>query len=328
MQHLRRPRPRGPWRLMAWAYTLALTLGLGACDTVRVLNASGDVGLLMDGARSGNAVNDTACVADHQGLFDFDVANLELATGVDQWNLAIGFGSDRAPTYLDTPWTSGDDTFVMTMNSPVEVDLTMWIVQGPYADQQLHAAAHVAYLSAVWQAERSGLVVRSVTYVDATSDPDITPAILDSTGGDSRNWDDFSTLIGLDATRINVYWIHTVEGSTTTGWSDFGGRIVMGQDTNDDLLVHEVGHAMNLQHPGLLDPEFGNTNIMFPASVVREFITEGQSFRAHFDLGSAANDIFGANPSEPKTNCPGLLGSSLCPDLNRRLWADGALPAN
>jgi hypothetical protein len=317
-------RRRG-WRLAA---LLALAALAGGCDTIRVVNAAGDVGLLVDGARSGVVVDDQACVASRSGSFDFDLANLEPATGVDQWNLAIGFGADHAPTYLDTPWTAATETFAMTLNAPVPVSLTIWIVQGPYADQQLHAAAAVAYLSGVWQAERAGLVIDTVTYVDATADPDITPALLDSTGGDARNWDDFSTLIGEDTARLNVYWIRTVENSTTTGWSDFNRRIVMGEATNDDLLVHEVGHAMNLVHPGTFDPEFGSTNVMFPWSVVREFLTEGQTFRAHFDVGSAANDVFGANPAEPKTNCNGLVGSSLCPALNRRLWADGDKPAN
>jgi hypothetical protein len=306
---------------------LAAMLLCAGCDTVQVVNSAGDAGILVDGKRNA-AVSDEGYVVHHVGSVDIDVGYLEAATGTDEQNLVIGFGSTHAPTYLDTPWTTASEQFALSLNEPVEVSITMWIVQGPLHYQLTHAAEAVAYMEAVWEAERAGLVIGTVEYRDATTDPDITAAILDSTGGDNRNWDDFSTLIGVDADRINVYWINTVEGSSTTGWSDFGNRIVMGFLTNDDLLVHEVGHGMNLHHPGLLNANFDNTNVMDPSSVTREFLTEGQTFRMHFDNGSAANDVFGANPAEPKTNCDPKLGNSVCPLLERRLWDDGAFTAN
>lgn len=306
---------------------LSSMLLCAGCDTIQVVNSSGDAGILVDGKRN-VAVSDEGYVVNHVGSVDIDVGYLEKATGVDEQNLVIGFGTAHAPTYLDTPWTTAAEQFSLTLNDPVEVSITMWIVQGPLHYQLTHAADAVAYLEAVWEAERSGLIIGAVDYRDATTDPDITAAILDSTGGDSRNWDDFSTLIGYDANRINVYWINTVDGSYTTGWSDSGNRIVMGAATFEDLLVHEIGHAMNLKHPGLLDPDFDNTNVMDPSSVVREFLTEGQTFRMHFDNGSAANDVFGAYPTEPKTNCDKDLGNSVCPVLERRLWDDGTFTAN
>jgi Peptidase M66 len=311
---------------LATSVVAAAVLGAG-CDTVQVVNSAGDAGILVDGKRNA-AVSDEGYVVNHVGPVDIDVGYLESATGPDEQNLVIGFGSEYAPTYLDTPWTTATEQFALTLNEPVEVSITMWIVQGPLHYQLTHAADAVAYLEAVWSAERAGLVIGTVDYRDATTDPDITASILDSTGGDNRNWQEFSDNIGEDTDRIDVYWINTVEGSYTTGWSDSGNRIVMGAATFEDLLVHEVGHAMNLKHPGLFNPDFDNTNVMDQSSVVREFLTEGQSFRMHFDSGSAANDVFGANPAEPKTDCDELDGNSVCPVLERRLWDDGAFLAN
>jgi hypothetical protein len=131
--------------------------------------------------------------------------------------------------------------------------------------------------------------------------------------------------------RGAIYWINTVEGSTTTGWSDFGARIVMGKNTGDELLVHELGHALSLRHPadcGGSTAEFDPTNVMWPCSNSRQFFSEGQIFRGHFNTDSSINVLYNARPGEPTAGCQNGAQSEECPALNRRLWADGGFPAN
>ena len=308
----------------------ACCLYLSACDHIQVLNAQGDTGILIDGERTA-PINDEGFVGSGNGSLDFEVGYIELATAPGDNNWVIGFGAGLAPTYLNTPWTTSEDRFDMTMAEPIDISLTIWIMQGPYMDQLLHAADAIAMTDAIWQAERAGFRIATVVFNDATADPDSTFWMLNSISL-TRNWNDYSTLIGSDSGRINIYWINTVGLSQTTGLSDFGSRILMGKNTGDELLAHEIGHAFNLQHPSPCrtpNVNFDATNVMWPCSNTRAFLSEGQIFRAHFDAASATNNVYAARPAtQPTTNCPSLVGNNVCPILERRLWADGAFPAN
>ena len=131
---------------------------LFGCDQVRVNNAAGDVGILTDGKRN-DPINDAGYVRNGSGDLDFDVGYVEPATTAGYFNWTIGFGTDLAPTHIDTPWTTGNDVFDMTLGSPIAVPLSIWIMQGPYDEQMLHAAEAVATTAAIWEAERAGLEI-------------------------------------------------------------------------------------------------------------------------------------------------------------------------
>lgn len=303
---------------------------LSACDTVRVANSFSTVGLLVDGAGGGSVVNDRRRTRDGDGTVNVNVGRLSSASAPAR-NEAIAFGFNRAPARADMGWTSRRDTFDMTLGDSINIGITVWIVQGPFGAQRDHAFLSCLQTLSIWYWERTGFLLNNCTMRDATRDPDITNAILNSVGGDNRNWNDFSNLIGFDAGRINVYWINTVEGATTTGWSDFGGRIVMGRDTGLELLVHEIGHGFNLFHPigcGGATADFDATNIMAPCSNTREFATEGQIFRMHFNPNSSVNALYAARPGEPTENCANAGETAACPALERRLWDDGAFLKN
>jgi hypothetical protein len=76
---------------LATSVVAAAVLGAG-CDTVQVVNSAGDAGILVDGKRNA-AVSDEGYVVNHVGPVDIDVGYLESATGPDEQNLVIGFGS-------------------------------------------------------------------------------------------------------------------------------------------------------------------------------------------------------------------------------------------
>ena len=316
-----------------YRYNLFLLVGTlilsGCADVLRVDNSNGDVGVLVDG-QSNAAVNDLGRAGNGNGQILFDVGSLQSATSPNR-NEAISFGNRRAPQRAAMPWTNTDDDFTMSLGDEISVPVTVWIVQGPFADQRSHAVDACIQTAAIWSAERMGIRFGEFEIRNATSDPDIDDAILNSVGGDSRNWDDFSNDIGFINGRINVYWINTVEGATTTGWSDFGGRIVMGRNTGDELLVHELGHGVSLRHPascGGSTTNFNNTNVMWSCSSTRQFLTEGQVFRAHFNDTSSINNRYNARPGQSTESCQSATNTAICPSLQRRLWDDGTYLAN
>jgi hypothetical protein len=312
------------------ALLLFATLLLAGCDTLRLRNAAGDAGILVDGTRAGTVVNDRSFLGSASGDVEILLGSMTGAAPPGR-NEVVAFGALRRPMRVSTPWTDGHDAFALALADPVDVALTIWIVQGPFAAQRDHAAEACIRTGEIWETERAGMRIGECRIIDATADPDITGAILNSVGGDARNWDDFSARIGFEAGRVNVYWINTVEGATTWGWSDFGARIVMGRDTGVELLAHELGHALSLQHPagcGAAHSDFDATNVMWPCSDVRAYLTEGQTFRAHFNASSAVNAIYGARPSEPTVACWSNGQTPECPGLERRLWSDGSFPAN
>lgn len=308
---------------------LATTLAISGCDRVTVNNSGGEVGLLVDGQSGPTVINDFRVSLDDAGIAQFRVGNYTAATPPAR-NEVIGFGEGRAPTRLTTQWTPGEDSFNFGLEQPIDIDLTFWIVQGPVGTATFRINDGLTLADQIWEEERTGLAVGNVQIIDATNDPDITDAILNSVGGNNRNWDDFSDDIGLTAGMINIYYINTVEGAPNMGWSDFGARIVMAFETWGDLLAHEIGHALWLAHPedGGLGAQFGSQNLMTSSPTSRKYLTEGQTFRAHFYPDSAINAVYGARPGQPTALCDFYAGTPDCPDLVRRLWDDGNFAPN
>jgi hypothetical protein len=67
---------------------------------------------------------------------------------------------------------------------------------------------------------------------------------------------------------------------------------------------------------------------MHSASNVRQFLTEGQIFRAHLRTTSAINQVYALRPGLPTRDCDRDTMTLTCPSIAKRLWADGVLPAN
>ena len=93
-------------------------------------------------------------------------------------------------------------------------------------------------------------------------------------------------------------------------------------------MSHEMGHNLALTHIDDLTASFNVTNVMHSASNSRQFLTEGQLFRAHLQPGSAINAIYGVRPGQVTRACARDTNSRTCPGIQKRLWADGTFPAN
>jgi hypothetical protein len=67
---------------------------------------------------------------------------------------------------------------------------------------------------------------------------------------------------------------------------------------------------------------------MHSQSSGRQYLTEGQIFRAHLRTNSAINQLFGLRPGLPTRDCDRDTPTLNCPVIRKRLWADGALLPN
>lgn len=308
----------------SWVVVATVVLAfVTGCDAIRIHNGSDNVvGLLVD-AQGPNGV-----------LNDHSVASTKISIGFANYtaspdsNEVVGFTTDRPPQYLATPWTSRRDTFDLVFQPLLRIPVTVWIVKGPFDQQRLHAIEACIRTSAILRAERMGVEFGPFEVRDATADPEA-PAHFALPNGDAGDsvWQPLREDIGFISGRLNIYWVDTVEGRTGSGWSNFGAQIVMGRNTGDELLSHEIGHAFSLRHTNG-NANFDVTNIMASASNSRQYVTEGQLFRSHLNQTSVLNALYNARPGEITRACSHGDSGPLCPAIQKRIWADGIFPAN
>lgn len=310
--------------LVTGLLVIAGAVTVGCADKVRVFDrpAGQEWGALVDGTKGGTAVNDERNIDSDQtrsvGNFTSGGASNEEVTAF----------TNRRPVKLveSVGWTSAaTDVADVTFSPEISVAVKVWIVRGPFNTQRDLAIDHCVTTSSIWQDERMGVRFSTFEIADATGDPDAS-SYFDF---DCSMRTGIENDIGQTAGRINVYWVDTVDGGTGRGQAcAFGSDFVaMGRTANDELLVHEFGHNLDLRH---VDGQatFDNTNIMDSSSSTRAFITEGQLFRAHLNGNSALNGVYNARAGEPTRTCAHNADNNDCPVLNTRLWADGAFPAN
>jgi hypothetical protein len=307
---------------------LLAVLLLGAdCDTDIVVigdsKAGEELGVLVDGIdESGAVVNDATYVVP-VGLIG--VGNLTSnATGDGE---VASFSNRRAVAFENDAGFTSSNSDVVTVNHAAEIAIpvTVWIVKGPFNTQKTKAIDACITTSGIWNAERMGVRFSSFTVKNATGDSDAS-SYFDF---DCSMQAGLQSDIGEDAGRINIYYLEKVDGGTGRGnVCTIGGDFVaMAQSTGDELLSHELGHDYSLLHIDTL-ASFDQTNIMHSASNTRAFVTEGQLFRAHLRTNSALNSLYAARPGLPTRNCAQGTANNDCPNINKRIWADGTFPAN
>ncbi len=301
---------------------VACLFGLSACDdTITVNNSQSgeEIGLLVDGNSSGGFINDGT----YSGVGPvFSVGDKTSGSPGE----AILFSNFRPVAIEENiSWTDNDDDVTIDFQNEINIPVTVWIVKGPFSTSQTNAINMCITTSSIWDSERMGVSFSQFQIIDATSDPD------------ASTYHDFDCSmksgiesdIGKTAGRINIYVVETVDGGAARGnvcqiGSDF---VAIATAAGTELLSHELGHNFGLLH---IDGQatFDQTNILHSASNTREFITEGQLFRAHFLGTSAINDTYNARPGQPTRTCGHNQADNSCPTLNKRIWADGTFPAN
>jgi hypothetical protein len=309
------------YKLIALTLIIPYFLFTSCDDTVTINNAQSgqEIGILADGNSSSGFVNDKTLSGP---LNLFSVGKMTPGAGGE----VIAFSNFRPPAInINIPWTNGNDGITMSFANQITIPVTVWIVNGPFNTSRQNAINMCINTSAIWNSERMGVDFNPFQIIDATTDPQ------------AANYLDFTCTmqagiqndIGRTAGRINIYVVRTVDGGAGRGQacqigSDF---VAIASTACTELLSHEIGHDFNLTHVDGL-ATFDQTNIMHSASNTRQFITEGQLFRAHLSTNSAINDTYNARPGLPIRDCaPGTTNNS-CPALNKRIWADGSFPAN
>jgi len=185
----------------------------GCADELHVVNGSEDeVGVLVDGQDGGGAFSDRGFLTNAAVL---GVGNLDVSPDSNE---AVGFTTHRPPYYAATAWTDGADDFDIDFKPKISVPVTVWIVKGPFAQQRQHAIDACIQTSAIWNAERMGIGFSTFQVIDATGDPEASAHFAFPNGdlGDVV-WQPLRDDIGFTAGRLNIYWVDTVNGSTTTG---------------------------------------------------------------------------------------------------------------
>jgi hypothetical protein len=204
--------------------------------------------------------------------------------------------------------------------------------------------------SQIWLDERQGIRFSTYAIIDATKksyDPDSpTKDFPKNCGLANRITQD----VGFIPGAVNIYYVNAVDGNPENGATCFANSvfvIAMGIRSSDDLLVHELGHTLlgdGSIHTDCLstapypecpplpadtpNPVFDRTNVMhsFSAPITRKGLTEGQTFRAIINEGSAINNLYNARPG--LITAPHFCGNNTrttdfdCPPVQKRIWED------
>ena len=308
--------------------SLVFVVLLNQSDHVILSNTSGsENGILVSGQTGGMAVSflrfPTSATA------DFDIGRFQASPGD---NLVAAFTESRPPAVRNpTTWTIFANTVNLPFSAQILIPVTVWIV-----DLMNVTTAQAGNLcvdtAAFWSAERMG-VGFSACNVQRAPDPRTASGFL---AFDCAKKANIQRRIGKTPNRINIYIVNAVEinGADGTGKgtaclssaapNDF---VAIGRTARPDLLAHELGHTFELVHIDR-QTDFNDANVMHSDSAIREFFSEGQLFRAHVSQNSSLNAVYSARPGQPAYTCPSLTPGTGCPPLEKRIWADGALPPN
>jgi hypothetical protein len=269
------------------------------------------VGVLVDGSSPTGPWDDRPRAG--RGSFVAFPLELEALSPFDE---VVAFGLDRAPVIVSTPWTPGADHFTARLSPATNVPVTVWIVAGPFAQELADAAGALTGAMAALRSERTGIGLSPVEFRDATAH---------SGQLTFTNFYDLVREVGRASGRVNVYWLGLVDGGTGNGLA-IPGYVAVGHDTGAPVLAHEFGHEFSLEHVG--PPYFDADSLMQPF-IGNVHLSEGQVFRMQFDPGSLVNG-FGSpiSAGKPTRTCLSAQHDALCPALHKRIWRDGAMPAN
>jgi hypothetical protein len=271
-------------------------------------------GLLVDGTTFAGSFDDRV----HSGVVDaVELGNL---IGVGRREL-IAITRGRALELIeDVPWTDAvGDVVEVALPEEIHIPVTVWIVEGEYEKAEADVFEELVDTDLLWQDERVGLRLGCIEIVDATAIEDVES----HADFDCIERAAFQEAVGRRPGRVNVYWVESVEddpgaGETCGLGTDF---IALGALSGGSwVLAHEFGHTFGWEHTD--ETGVGPGNVMRQGSGRGPFVTEGQTFRAHVDSGSAINSVYGARPGRPQRWCPHDVSSPACPSVATRIWPD------
>jgi len=291
-------------------------------DVVLISNPSaGEMGVIVDGANNIGRLQDTP---HRSATTAVDVGVLN--SGGLTHAVAV-FAPDRRPELVGTSWTAGVDTVAINLRDPIVLPVSVWVIAGDFATAKAQVELALPQVDQIWRRERAGVTVGDVTFTDAT-------AFSTQFGffaiGLGPAFAALQTGVGGDADRFNIYIVSGVRdgaGELVGGFGQFAGTSMAVTDSalaslGPRVLAHQFGHNFGLQDTSGFD---FSSNLMTPG-VTATALTEGQTFRAHFDRFSALRSLR-APDTFPAASCPPFVESGTCPDLTYSIWSDQEPPA-
>ena len=282
-------------------------------------------------APNGTLVSDGASIAtaNYQGYATpTDVVNVGPRSGAGE---AITFSAHRPVALQPVAWatSAGDQTVNVSFAAELDTPVTIWVVAGPYSTTQQTALTLWQTAQQIYWDERLGVKL-TLEVVDATVNPKAPTWSAFTCGAGNASVAAIQGDIGMRAGRMNVYLVGLVDGSTSRGNACVvgGGFVAIASGSGAELLAHELGHDFALEHIDDLTSSFDTTNVMHSASNVRQYLTEGQTFRAHLRPNSAINSVYGLRGGLPTRACDRDTMVVGCPSIAKRIWTDGTWPAN
>ena len=307
--------------LLGAGLVLGATTGIAEDeDTLTILNAdpTEQIGVILDGMRDGEEVDDDSFIVP-TGTTGQSVGNMQ---GSERDEVVV-FQKRRMVAIQKGGWTdSGGNECTVTLEDEKPVDLVIWLVKdsSSAAVNRAYYAAALAHVT--WVNERMGLRLGTVILRREEAGAHKSLERINCTSSDCKEGGSLKTDVGYEKNMVNVYYVDQVNYGD--GWATTNGVwcqndvVILGREARVDLLGHEFGHALTLNH--VTGSDFSETNVMWALSVCRKYYTEGQVLRAHVLEGSAINDTYSLRPGATLHPCNDPKD---CPDVAFRIWTDG-----
>jgi len=318
-----------------------------------------EVGILVDGTKDSAQIRDQV----FRGPPNDQIA---IGNFIDGKQTVIAYTESHAPTLKtgSTSWTSGADNASVPLEAEYRIKVVFWIVKGPFDKGADKAREFIDTTNWIWSKEAQGLrlvtekedpsVIRDATSRKNPKGSDVTQYLGSASEplGCDVTIQDNEVGIGSEPNAINVYYVRYVAADDSPNPTPGGKNpskslgnackitspywIVLGEDTDRDVLAHEMGHLFTLEHTdgANVKDHFDKKNVMYPAPrILATFLTEGQTLRSIVIDGSIINLVArDQNPKLSLEKCPDDIGinsntattdkDTVCPPLWIRIWAD------
>jgi hypothetical protein len=289
-------------------------------DSVELVSqsGSGQATVLLDGRRDD-------CVIDElvRGSGQIPVTNLQRPEGCHS-EVAV-FANDNESKLLGPSWTDGSDTVQVNMARPLSIPLAIWVMYPPqpsFSTLRNAVILDVDRATQLYDDEQCGVVFTA----DPTTDiHDVRHGIFsaDLVEEDCTNPSSIAAFknVGHANGKVNVYYINRANGKVGSACADGTSDVILIADLrSNEILAHELGHALSLGHPD----ELGNyqgvpaENAMMGTPSTPGSLTLGQCFRANFHTGSllVRSGFRQSNRDCPHPTTSASTKTNDCPALN------------
>ena len=309
---------------------LALATATGTADeedTVTFSNVAlgEEFAFIVDGKRDGEQVDDAAYretipATSTTSSVTVSIGNMQQ----NAWNEITVFQKGRMVGIHTPSWTDdGGNRYPVELKEESAIDLDVWLVKDRRVTTSGYNRASWAAARAteIWTNERMGVKLGTLTvHADIPVDENLQNLLKFScTSTGCKEGEDLKRLVGHVPGRVNVYYVEEVNfgdgWATTNGVWCHDDMLVLGREARSDLLSHEFGHSLQLNH--VSGAAFNEKNVMWDLSVSRRYYTEGQLMRSYAVENSSIVRTYKLVSGAHDCN-----ESKMCPGVEFRIWDD------